>query len=121
MRCSITPQVSAGKPQDIPDVLGGELNDLPQDTRQRLPEECRIKAGEDRSFDLLVVQVRVDRLGWRAPVTTDITPTLKGLVDRLHLPIALARAARLGDLLVQDAEEPRPYAGPSLEAGRYLD
>ncbi len=28
---------------------------------------------------------------------------------------------RLGDLLVQDAEEPRPHAGPLPEAGRHLD
>ena len=67
------------------------------------------------------MQVCVDRLGWRAPVTAGVEPTLKGLVDLIHLPVALAHAARLGDLLVQDAEEPRPDAGPPLEAGRDLD
>ena len=54
-------------------------------------------------------------------MTAGIEPTFKGLVDLLHLPSALARAARLGDLLVEDAEEPRPDAGPPLEPGRDLD
>ena len=115
------PEVGAGNPQDIADVLGGELLDLRQDKRQRLPERCRIEAGEDLSFDLLMMQVRVDRLGWRAPVTAGVEPTLKGLVDLIHLPVPLARQARLGDLLVQDAEEPRPDTGPSLKMRCGLD
>ena len=56
-------QVGAGNPQDMTDVLGGELFDVPQDKRQRLPERRRVKAGEDLSFDLLVMQASVDRLG----------------------------------------------------------
>ena len=36
--------VGASDPQDITDVLGGELLNLPQDKHQRLPERCRIKA-----------------------------------------------------------------------------
>ncbi len=114
-------QVGAGDPQDMTDVLSGELLDFPQDKRQRLPGRCGIKAGEDLGFDLLVMQGRVDRLRWRAPATAGVEPTLKGLVDFIHLPIALPRPARLGDLLVQDAEEPRPHTGPPLEAGRCLD
>ena len=50
-----------------------------------------------------------------------VEATLEGLVDRIHLPVALARPARLGDLLVEDAEEPRPDAGPPLEPRRRLD
>ena len=111
-------EVGAGNPQDITDIIGGDLLDLPQDKRQRLPDRCRLKAGEDLSFDLLMTQVRVDRLGWRAPVTAGGEPTLKGLIDRIQLPVPLARR---GDPLIEDAEEPRPDAGPSLKTRRGLD
>ena len=99
-------EVAAGNPQDMTDVLGGEFRDLTQDKGQRLAGESGVEAGQDLSFDLLMMQVRVDRLGWRAPVTAGVEPTLKGLVDLLDLPVPGARPARRGDLLVQDAEEP---------------
>ena len=113
--------VGAGNPEDMTDVLGGKLLDLPQDKRQRLPERCRIKAAEDLSFDLFMMQVSVDWLGWCAPGAAGVKPTLKRLVDLIHLPIALAPPARLSDLLIQDAKEPRPDSRPPLETGRRLD
>ncbi len=66
------------------DVLGGEFLDLTQDKGQRLAGGSGVEAGEDRSFDLLMMQVRVDRPGWRAPVTAGVEPTLKGLVDLIQ-------------------------------------
>ena len=114
-------QVGAADPQDMTDVLGGQLLDLPQDKRQRLPEGCRIKAEEDLGFDLFMMQVRIHRSRWRAPGPAGIKPTLEGFIDLIQLPVTLARPACLGDLLVEDAEEPRPDAGPPLETRCRLD
>ena len=121
MRWIITPKFVARNAQDITDVLGWELLNLSEDERQRLPERRRIKAVEDLSFDCLLVKDRIDRPGRRAPLPAGVEPTLESLIDLLVLPVTLAGSPRFGDLLVQDAKQPGPDAGPSFEAWRRLN
>ena len=86
-----------------------------------MPERRRIEAVEDLRFDFLLVKDGVDWAGRRAPLPAGVEPTLEPLIDLLVLPITLAGPPRFGDLLVQDAKQPGPDAGPPLEARRRLN
>ena len=94
------------------DVLGGELLDLPQDKRQRLPKRCRLKAGEDLSFDLLMMQVSVDRLGWRA---TAIGRELLGFIWAIGTTAETAAGPARGVAAQSDDERGTPREVVAIE------
>ena len=94
------------------DVLGGELLDLPQDKRQRLPKRCRLKAGEDLSFDLLMMQVSVDRLGWRA---TAIGRELLGFIWAIGTTAETAAGPSRGVAAQSDDERGTPREVVAIE------
>jgi hypothetical protein len=114
-------KVSVRHPENLTDLVGREVLHLPQDKGQALSERRRVEACEDLAPDLLILQVDVHRQGWRAPLACGVEAALEDLVNVIHLSVPIARAPRLGDLVVEDAEEPRPDAGPSLKTRRGLD
>ena len=103
-------EVSDRNAQRITDLFGRKLLDFPQGEGKRLAGRRPVEAGENLPLHLLMMKGDIHRQRWRAPAACRIEPALERLIDLIHLPVSLTGPACLGDLVVQDAEQPGSHA-----------